>query len=229
MSTVDLLSMEQIDRLARVLGDCGTGRDISDTFARLNITDLSNQSTKWRRLKWVFVESLERNGNNEEVFNFIKVYLNPVKFVERSEEFHDRLADINEILALYGLAFGSDGEFRPREKVVMPEPVKNWSQKIPQKPNARARSSEPPGPRLSPEEIKNLLVGENGLVCSGCNRGFDDPSYLEVDHNAPRSDGGIDHISNRILLCTPCNRIKSNTLTLSGLRRENRRRGRMAD
>ena len=36
------------------------------------------------------------------------------------------------------------------------------------------------------------------------------------------------NFSNRMLLCGPCNGIKSNTLTLSGLRRENRRRGRMA-
>ena len=36
------------------------------------------------------------------------------------------------------------------------------------------------------------------------------------------------NFNNRILLCGPCNHIKSNTLTLSGLRRENARRGRMA-
>ena len=57
---------------------------------------------------------------------------------------------------------------------------------------------------------------------------FDDPLYLELDHNTPRSDGGLNHILNRLLLCGPCNRIKSNRLTLSGLRAENSKRGRMA-
>lgn len=33
---------------------------------------------------------------------------------------------------------------------------------------------------------------------------------------------------NRVLLCGPCNRLKSNTFTLSGLWRENHRRGYMA-
>ena len=44
----------------------------------------------------------------------------------------------------------------------------------------------------------------------------------------PRSDGGINHISNRLLLCGPCNRAKSNTLTLSGLQRLNQKNGWMA-
>ena len=52
--------------------------------------------------------------------------------------------------------------------------------------------------------------------------------YLELDHNTPRSDGGINHLSNRILLCGQCNRLKSNALTLSGLGRENKKLGYMA-
>ena len=74
----------------------------------------------------------------------------------------------------------------------------------------------------------DILIEENEMVCAGCDREFDDPLYLELDHNTPRSDGGLNHISNRLLLCGPCNRIKSNSLTLSGLRRENAKRVRMA-
>ena len=92
----------------------------------------------------------------------------------------------------------------------------------------KIRFPEPPGPKLSRDQMFNILVKQNGIVCRGCDRRFDDALYLELDHNTPRSDGGINHISNRVLLCSPCNRIKSNTLTLSGLRRENQRRGRMA-
>ena len=88
--------------------------------------------------------------------------------------------------------------------------------------------SEPPGPKMTRAEMFDILVQEWGLVCRGCNRLFDDPLYLQLDHNTPRSDGGLNHISNRMLLCGPCNGIKSNTLTLSGLRRENARRKRMA-
>ena len=92
----------------------------------------------------------------------------------------------------------------------------------------KKRSQEPPGLKLTRAEMIEILIEENGLVCEGCEREFDDQLYLELDHNTPRSDGGVNHISNRLLLCGPCNRIKSNTLTLSGLRRENKKRGRMA-
>ena len=87
---------------------------------------------------------------------------------------------------------------------------------------------EPPGPKMTHAEMKETLIGNEGLVCKGCLRLFDDPRYLDLDHNTPRSDGGLNHISNRLLLCGPCNRAKSNTLTLTGLQRLNRRNGWMA-
>ena len=85
--------------------------------------------------------------------------------------------------------------------------------------------AEPDGPRWSRAEMYKYLLEQSGMKCQGCDRSFDDARYLELDHNTPRSDGGINHISNRILLCSPCNRAKSNTLTLSGLRKLNKRNG----
>ena len=92
----------------------------------------------------------------------------------------------------------------------------------------KAQIPEPPGPKMSHAEMKAFLVKQDGVVCRGCLRLFDDARYLDLEHNAPRSDGGPNHISNRLLLCGPCNRAKSNTLTLSGLRKLNRQNGWMA-
>ena len=89
----------------------------------------------------------------------------------------------------------------------------------------KQRVKEPDGPRWTRVQMYEHLLDQHGPRCMGCDRVFDDPRYLELDHNTPRSDGGLNHISNRILLCGPCNRLKSNTYTLSGLRRENRKRG----
>jgi len=80
---------------------------------------------------------------------------------------------------------------------------------------------------MSRAEMFNTLIERNGIICAGCHRRFDDPLYLELDHIRPRADGGSNDLDNRTLLCGPCNRIKSNTLTLSGLRRENKKRNRM--
>ncbi|MBC6436558.1 MAG: HNH endonuclease [Rhodobacteraceae bacterium] len=91
----------------------------------------------------------------------------------------------------------------------------------------KQRVKEPEGPRWTRAQMYAHLLDQHGHRCMGCNRAFDDPRYLELDHNTPRSDGGLNHISNRVLLCGPCNKLKSNTYTLSGLQRENRRRGYM--
>ena len=90
------------------------------------------------------------------------------------------------------------------------------------------RYAEPNGPRMSRADMYDHLLRQYGQKCQGCDRVFDDSRYLELDHNTPRSDGGLNHITNRILLCGPCNRLKSNQYTLSGLRRQNRRLGYMA-
>ena len=87
------------------------------------------------------------------------------------------------------------------------------------------RYAEPDGQRMSRAEMYDYLLAQHGQHCQGCDRVFDDARYLELDHNTPRSDGGLNHITNRILLCGPCNRAKSNTYTLSGLRRLNRSHG----
>ena len=88
--------------------------------------------------------------------------------------------------------------------------------------------AEPSGLKMSRKEMYEFLLAQHGRKCQGCDRTFDDPRYLELDHNTPRSDGGLNHITNRILLCSPCNRAKSNTYTLSGLRRLNKKMGWMA-
>jgi len=90
------------------------------------------------------------------------------------------------------------------------------------------RYAEPDGPRMSRAEMLDFLLAQHGAVCQGCDWIAHDARHLELDHNTPRSDGGLNHITNRILLCGPCNRLKSNTYTLSGLRRQNRKLGYMA-
>ena len=91
----------------------------------------------------------------------------------------------------------------------------------------KLKVDEPKGPRMSRTKMVEFLLDQNGSKCQGCNREFDDPRYLELDHNTPRSDGGLNHISNRILLCGPCNKLKSNMFTLTGLRRKNKKMGYM--
>ena len=87
--------------------------------------------------------------------------------------------------------------------------------------------------KLSHKEMREILIhaqsSATGLVdCAGCGRSLE-PEFMELDHINPRAQGGENYINNRILLCGPCNRRKSASLTIIGLQQENKREGWMQD
>ena len=72
-------------------------------------------------------------------------------------------------------------------------------------------------------EMKAALVEQFGARCWGCGFVPPDNRYLELDHITPKSDGGSNHLDNRSLLCRPCNGLKGNRMTLTALRRRNKK------
>ena len=54
----------------------------------------------------------------------------------------------------------------------------------------KQKVKEPEGPKWTRAQMYEHLLDQNGSICQGCDRTFDDPRYLELDHNTPRSDGG---------------------------------------
>ena len=78
-------------------------------------------------------------------------------------------------------------------------------------------------PLHSHAEMHQFLVDQFGLKCWGCSFVPPDKRYLHLDHIVPKSDGGTNDIDNRSLLCQPCNSKKSNTMSLTSLRRQNKK------
>ena len=81
----------------------------------------------------------------------------------------------------------------------------------------------------SQSKKKEYLLKELGRQCQGCYHRFRSAKSLEVDHIIPVSDGRLDYLCNATLLCKPCNLRKGNRFTLSGLRAENKRLGKLED
>ncbi|MDF1553866.1 MAG: TIGR02391 family protein [Deferrisomatales bacterium] len=102
----------QIEALARMLGECGSGTDITRVLDARSLIDESGESTKWRRLYWVFLEAQRQQGCANRVIDFIQSFLIPARFVGRSEDFEVRRQELNTILAFSGLEYGRDGRFR---------------------------------------------------------------------------------------------------------------------
>lgn len=115
MSKVDSMPEAQIESLAKVLGECGYGSDISRVLKARGLADRSGQSTKWRRLYWVFLDIQRRDKCANGILAFISSFLAPVRFVDRQDEFEGHRTDLNRILAFSGIEYGSDGHFRTRD------------------------------------------------------------------------------------------------------------------
>ena len=124
---------------------------------------------------------------------------------------------------------GRQGDLLARKIRVRTEPLVRTDDGETAAPRLKTLRRTADKPTMSRVAMIAQLIEEHEMTCQGCGFEFPHRGFIELDHNLPRSDGGSNDIANRVLLCGPCNRLKSNNLTLSGLRKENKRRGLMAD
>ena len=114
MSAIPSLPGSSVEPLARLIAECGTGSDIGRVLADRGIQDGSGESTKWRRLYWVFLNIQRQDRCANRILDFIQSFLAPARFVGRNDEFEqDRIA-LNTVLAFSGIEYGPDGQFRNR-------------------------------------------------------------------------------------------------------------------
>ena len=112
MSPVHALEENTIEPLARLLGELGTGGEITDLLADLGIPDESGESTKWRRLHRIFLDVQCRDQSANLILRFIQAFVPPVRFAGKNEVFENFRTELNTILAFSGLHYEDDGTFR---------------------------------------------------------------------------------------------------------------------
>ncbi len=118
MSTIlELFKEGEIESLAKVLGECGSGSDITRVLQDRGIIDNSGQSTKWRRLYHTFLDIQKQYKSPNQILDFVIAFLNPARFIDRRDEFEMHRNNLNSILYFKGLEFGKDGKFRKVDPV----------------------------------------------------------------------------------------------------------------
>lgn len=115
MTSVPVFAQGQIKALAQLLGEYGTGDDITRVFRDRGVNDASGESTKWKRLYWYFQDTQQRHRCANHVLDFIGTFVTPARFVGHSEAFEAHRQDLNTILAFSGLEYGADGKFRQQQ------------------------------------------------------------------------------------------------------------------
>ena len=114
MNRVPVFEEGSVESLAKLLGACGSGSDISRVLSNLDMDDHSEGYTKWRRLYQLFLDLQEHDRCANRVLAFIKSFLTPARFVDRNDEFERHRTTLNTVLAFSGLEYGADGKFRNR-------------------------------------------------------------------------------------------------------------------
>lgn len=112
MASIPCFTEGQVEALARLLGECGSGSDVSRVLNDRALADNSGESTKWRRLYWIFLDCQEKHGCANHILDFTRALLTPARFVGRNEEFEAHRQNLNAIFSFAGLEYGADGEFR---------------------------------------------------------------------------------------------------------------------
>lgn len=84
-------------------------------FKDRGLEDKSGESTKWKRLYWVFQDTQRTFGCSNRLLDFIQAFLTPARFVGSNEYFEEQRSKLNVILAFSGIEFGADGKFRQGE------------------------------------------------------------------------------------------------------------------
>lgn len=107
-----------IEAIAKVLGDSGSGSDITRYLATCGLSDDSGESTKWLRLNASFLKSQVTSGSSNQILGFVKSYLIPTRFARKREEFETHRGELNSILILHGLEYGKDGQFRKIDRAI---------------------------------------------------------------------------------------------------------------
>lgn len=112
MSKIPTFTDGQIESMSKLLGEVGTGSDISRCLSKLDIIDHSGESTKWRRLYSIFSNYQHGQKCSNMILRFIETFLDPSRFVGRKFEFDDYIHELNSILRFSGLEYRADGKFK---------------------------------------------------------------------------------------------------------------------
>ena len=87
MNVVPSFGEGSVESLAKLLGEYGSGSDIDRVLANRGLEDRSGQSTKWRRLYWIFLDVQRRYHCANRILDFIQSFLALTRVVNRNDEF----------------------------------------------------------------------------------------------------------------------------------------------
>jgi uncharacterized protein (TIGR02391 family) len=112
MSVFTPFNENHLEQVARILGEEVTGTQLTNIFNYCGISDISGESTKWRRIYHSLVQRQrqDRCGNN--VAALIKAVMSPGRFINENPRFENARRELNAVISFDGLELDQQGCFR---------------------------------------------------------------------------------------------------------------------
>lgn len=109
--TIEAIKETHLEQLARRVERAVTHRELTSILLRCGL-DGDVEGSKWYRITVALSSQQRQHGCGNHTAAFLMAVLDPARFVGRTAEFSDLLAQVNQILAFSGLQMGEDGQLR---------------------------------------------------------------------------------------------------------------------
>lgn len=109
------LSPEQLESICRTIADTAdglTGSEIGKILADSQIPDVDSTNTKWKRLYNAFVSWQKQYACSNNILNFLKSALQPIKYIGKENLFEARRHEVNKRLSFIGTEISEKGTLR---------------------------------------------------------------------------------------------------------------------
>lgn len=104
----------QLQSISKAIGNTEiglTGNEIGHVLVNMKLRDTDSNATKWKRIYNALADYQNNKKTGDIVLTFISKSLEPTKFINKSDKYHEIIENLNKALVFIGLEFKEDGKF----------------------------------------------------------------------------------------------------------------------
>jgi len=111
------MKLQTLESISKLIGDNFTNSDISKCFKTLALSDRGADSTKWKRLMFVFNKYQAKNKNSKDTYRILEHLFNPIGFLNNQQQFKELTVSLNRMLCLEGIQIDESGTICVADKI----------------------------------------------------------------------------------------------------------------
>lgn len=113
MKNLPEFNTSTLEELSKILANEASGAELTRLFSEIHVSDSSN-FTKWTRIHDALNLCQQKDHSSARVFQFIKVVLNPIRYINNANrnklQFFEALEKMNLLLSFSGFKITENGE-----------------------------------------------------------------------------------------------------------------------